>query len=143
MTKMKKYLLNLDEDLDFDVVGISSHQLDYRLVWSINASLSLHLTKAYQPMAVYNEKKNMDVSFPVYGYQDELDRVGCYLLKNKNGLDYLVPEASNMDYFLFLTNNHAIDVEKFISELRRIETILAVFSFDNQKHKSFQYLEFN
>ena len=85
----------------------------------------------------------MDLTFPVYGYQDELDRVGYYLLKNKNGLDYLVPEASNMDYFLFLTNNHAIDVEKFISELRRIETILAVFSFDNQKHKSFQYLEFN
>jgi hypothetical protein len=143
MTKMKKYLLNLDEDLDFDVVGISSHQLDYRLVWSINASLRLHLTKAHQPMVVYNEKKNMDLAFPVYGYQDELDRVGYYLLKNKNGLDYLVPEASNMDYFLFLTNNHAIDVEKFISELRRIETILAVFSFDNQKHKSFQYLEFN
>jgi hypothetical protein len=143
MTKMKKYLLNLDEDLDFDVVGISSHQLDYRLVWSINASLRLHLTKAYQPLVVYNEKKNMDLTFPVYGYQDELDRVGYYLLKNKNGLDYLVPEASTMDYFLFLTNNHAIDVEKFISELRRIETILAVFSFDNQKHKSFQYLEFN
>jgi hypothetical protein len=143
MTKMKKYLLKLDEDLDFDVIGISSHQLDYRLVWSINASLRLHLTKAIKPLMVYNEKKNEEISFPVYGYQDELDRVGYYLLKNKSGLDFLIPEAGNMDYFLFLTNNHAIVIEQFVTELRRIETVLAAFIFDNQKHKSFQYLEFN
>ena len=66
-----------------------------------------------------------------------------FLLKNKNGLDYLIPEAINMDYFLFLTNNHAISVDQLLTELRRIDTILAAFVFDNQKHKSFQYLEFN
>lgn len=143
MIKTKKYQLSLDEELDFDVIGISSHQLDYRLVWSINAAMSLHLTKEINPLVVYNEKKNEEISFPMYGYQDELDRIGYFLLKNKNGLDYLIPEAINMDYFLFLTNNHAIAVDQFLTELRRIDTILAAFVFDNQKHKSFQYLEFN
>jgi len=48
-----------------------------------------------------------------------------------------------VDYFLFLTNNYIIEIDEFIQKLRTIDTVLGVFKFDNQKFKSFQYLEFN
>jgi hypothetical protein len=64
-------------------------------------------------------------------------------LKNKNGIDYLIPELPSVDYFIFLTNNFAIEIDDFVQNLRKIDTILGVFKFDNQKFKSFQYLEFN
>ena len=112
------------------------------MIGIIKALLSLLRTQIQRPTSLVPEK-NEEILFPVYSYQDELDRIGYYLLKNKNGLDFLIPEAVNMDYFLFLTNNHAIVIEQFVTDLRRIETVLAAFVFDNQKHKSFQHLEFN
>jgi hypothetical protein len=94
-------------------------------------------------LLVYNEKKYIDLEFPYYNFEDELNRVSFFLVKNKNDLDYLVSEATSIDYFLFLTNNHIIDVNDFISQLRKVDAVLGVFAFDNQKYKSFQYLEFN
>jgi len=143
MSKVKKYFLSLDEELEFDVVGITSHQADYKLVWNINKTLNLHLVKSEVDLPVYNEKKDSEITFPYYHFEDELDRVSYFLLKNKNELDHLIPEAQSIDYFLFLTNNYIIDVNDFISKLRQVDAVLGVFAFDNQKFKSFQYLEFN
>jgi hypothetical protein len=55
----------------------------------------------------------------------------------------LIPESTSIDYFLFLTNNYAVDINNLIKKLRQIETVLGVFAFDNQKIKSFQNIEFN
>jgi hypothetical protein len=143
MSKVKKYFLSLDEELDFDVIGITSHQADYKLVWHINNTLNVHLIKSDVHLVVFNEKKNSEIEFPYYHWEDELNRVSFFLVKNKNELDYLVSEAPSIDYFLFLTNNHIIDVNDFIGQLRKVDAVLGVFSFDNQKFKSFQYLEFN
>ncbi|MEY4573118.1 MAG: hypothetical protein RLZ10_2393 [Bacteroidota bacterium] len=143
MSKIKKYTLSIDEELEFDVVGITSHQLDYRLVWSINSALGIHLSKHETELNVFNDKKNFDVQYSYYLFKDELDRVNYYFLKNKNGIDYLIPELPSVDYFIFLTNNFAIEIDDFVQNLRKIDTILGVFKFDNQKFKSFQYLEFN
>jgi hypothetical protein len=143
MSKVKKHLLSIDEELEFDVIGITSHQLDYRLVWYINSNLGIHLTKNQSTLPVFNDKKANEINFTYYNYDDELDRVGYFFVKNKNGLDFLVPEAQSVDYFLFLTNNYIIEIDEFIQKLRTIDTVLGVFKFDNQKFKSFQYLEFN
>jgi hypothetical protein len=143
MSKVKKYFLSLDEELEFEVVGITSHQADFKLVWNVNNTLKLHLVKSENDLSVFNEKKDEEIPFPYYHFEDELDRVSYFLLKNKNELDYLVPEAQSIDYFLFLTNNYIIDVNDFIGQLRQVDAVLGVFAFDNQKFKSFQYLEFN
>lgn len=143
MSKVKRYFLSLDEELDFDVVGITSHQPDYKLVWNINSSLALHLKKDGKDLLIYNEKKDLELEFPFYFFEHQLYRVGYFLMKNKNELDYLVPEAPTIDYFLFLTNNHIINVDELTNHLRGVESILGAFIFDNQKFKSFQYLEFN
>lgn len=143
MSKVKKYYLSIDEELEFDVVGITSHQADYKLVWHVNNTLNLHLVKSEIDLPVYNEKKDEELAFPYYHYEDELDRVSYFLIKNKNELNYLIPEAQSIDYFLFLTNNFIIDINEFIGQMRQIDAVLGVFAFDNQKFKSFQYLEFN
>jgi hypothetical protein len=143
MSKVKKYFLSLDEELEFDVIGITSHQADYKLVWHLNNTMNLHLVKSETDLLVFNEKKDVELAFPFYNFEDELERVSYFLLKNKNELDYLIPEAQSIDYFLFLTNNFIIDVNEFIGQLRKVDAVLGVFSFDNQKFKSFQYLEFN
>jgi hypothetical protein len=143
MSKIKKFTLSFDDELDFDVIGLTSHQMDFRLVWYINNHLGIHLTKSDKKLPVYNEKKDEDILFPYFNYHDELDRIGYYLVKNKNGIDFLIPESTSIDYFLFLTNNYAVDINNLIKKLRQIETVLGVFAFDNQKIKSFQNIEFN
>jgi len=142
MAKKKKYTLELDDDLDFDVVGISSHHSDYRLAWGINQNLGLHLSKCDEPYCVTDKKGAVVSSHSMYEYADDSDRLVYYLIKNKYQGKYLIPEKPGIDFFLFLCDNWAVEIPELVVELKAVPSVLAVFPFEPEELSSAQNIVF-
>lgn len=142
MAKKKKYTLELDDDLDFDVVGISSHHSDYRLAWGINQGLGLHLAKCDEPYCVTDRKGVVVSSHSMYEYADDSDRLVYYLIKNKHQGKYLIPEKPGIDFFLFLCDNWAVEISELVVELKAVPSILGVFPFEADELSSAQNIVF-
>ena len=142
MARRKKYTLELDDDLEFDLVGICSHHSDYRLAWGINQQLGLHLSKCDEPYCVTDRKGEVVSSHSMYEYFDDSDRLEYYLIKNKYQGKYLVPEKSSIDFFLFLCDNVTVEMQELVINLKEVPSILGVYPFDPEELASAQNIVF-
>jgi len=145
MAKQKKYHLSLDQEIDFDMIGISSHHNDYRLAWSINTEMELALELSSEPYIISATKKGLAVkySFPMYEFHDQENHLDYYLIKNKSEGKFLIPEKPALDFFLFICEREMIDLEDFAKKLRNVSSILAVFPFEAEEFESAEKLVFN
>jgi hypothetical protein len=143
MAKPKKHILTFEQEYDFDMIGICSHHNDYRLAWGINEKLNIHLTKSEDDYVVVNKKgvKMSDHSF--YEFKDDENLTEYYLVKNKSQGKFLIPEKPAIDYFLFLFNNHLLDPEDLVEELKEIASVLGGFVFDPEEIDSTENIVFN
>ena len=129
MTQKKKiHKLSFKPDFEFVLLGISSHENDYRLSWAINNHLSVGLSKTNN-IALNN--KNSIQQFSVFSYHDEESYNTYYLINNISEQGFLFKELKNIDYF-FQINGELIDYElqKIIKKLREIDIIASVFRID-------------
>lgn len=62
----KKIRLTYDENPDFYILGISSFDKDYRLIWNVNNSLGFQFVRTDNHVA-FDKKKNTELDFPVTG----------------------------------------------------------------------------
>ena len=130
MAKKKKYTLTIDQEFDFDMIGVCSHHSDYRLAWSINEKLGLHLSKCDEDYVLTDRKGELVSKHSMYSFDDEENRLTYYLVKNMNQGKYLIPEKPSIDYFLFLHDNIAIDLDGLMSDLKTVPSVLGVYDFD-------------
>ena len=132
MVKQKKHLLEFEAETDYDIIGICSHHNDYRLAWSINASLGFHLELSTIPYIITHTKKGVSTHqpHPMFEYFEEENRVNYYLIKNKEAGKFLIPEKPTIDFFLFIHKNNIIDLDDISERLRKVNSILAVFKLD-------------
>lgn len=132
---MAKYKLLLEEDYDFDLIGICSSHSDYRLVWGLNNSIGTRLAK--EPDFSILEKKNGEHLHSFYSYYDEEEHIEYYLIKNvSTNYQRLIPEKDQIDFFLIIRNNLTLDINDLIKRLKEIESILTAFSFIPSELKS-------
>jgi len=127
---MTKYTLNLEDDFDFDIIGLCSHQADYRVCWSINEQIGLRLKKSIEPFMVSGKKGVVNSSHSLYEFEDEDESIAYYLIQNKSNGKFLVPEKAQIDFFLVIKEAGAVDVEGFLAKLKEIQSVLTAFSFD-------------
>ena len=142
MAKKKKHTLELDQEIDFDLIGICSHHSDYRLAWGINQCLELHLSKCDEDYCVTDRKGIVVSTHSMYEYLDEDNRLVYYLIKNKNQGKYLISEKTGIDYFFFLSDNWAIEISDIILDLKKVPSILGVYPFDPLELPSAQNIVF-
>ena len=133
---MAKYTLSLEEDYNFDLIGLCSHQGDYRVCWSINEQIGLRLKKSIEPFMVSGKKGGVISSHSLYECEDEFDNVQYHLIQNKGNGKYLVPEKAQIDYFLVVREAGIIDVDELLEKLKQIPNILTAFIFDPYELKS-------
>lgn len=120
----------MDDEIDFDIIGICSHQSDYRTVWEINNGGFLKLEKSDENYIVSNKKNEIVSSHSMYEFLDKENRIDYYLIKNNSFGKYLFPEKASIDYLLFLCNNHFLDPMDLILELKKIKNMIGVYSLD-------------
>lgn len=130
MSKKKKYTLTIDQEIDFDMIGLCSHHSDYRLAWSINEKIGLHLSKCDEDYIITDKKGEAVSSHSMYEFEDEENRLVYYLVKNKSKGKFLIHEKPTIDFFLFLHDNIAIDLDVLIIDLKTVPSVLGVYEFD-------------
>lgn len=137
---MTKYKLDVAFDYDFDLIGICCHQKDYRLSWSLNGVLDIHLEKADEPLEITVKGKVQ--AFPYFTFTDEENHVEYQLILNKFEKKILIAEKQEVDFFLLLHNNSVINVDETLTAIKRIDFILSAFLIDVDSLKNKEHLIF-
>jgi hypothetical protein len=141
LAKIKKYKLIIDNDYNYDLIGICSHFPDYHIVWGINDQLKLNLTKAKDPFIITNSKGDEN-KFPYYYSFIEVKQLEVYFIKNKFNGNYLIQEKHQFDYFIFLCDNFAIEMKQFLEDLRKIPSVMLAYQFDPKIIPSTEFILF-
>lgn len=133
---MTKYTLSLEDDFDFDLIGLCSHQGDYRVCWSINEQIGLRLQKSIEPFMVSGRKGVVNSSHSLYEWEDEGESVTYYFIQNKSDGKFLVPEKSQIDFFLVIKEAGIVDVDNLLAQLKNLPSVLTAMIFDPYDLKS-------
>lgn len=135
-----KLSLEIEEDYDFELVGICCHLKDYRLCWEINRSCKLNLVKGEDlELKVKNELH----SYSFYEFQDADNLLQYYLINNRGEYGYLIPEEKNCDYLLLVKGNVSQDdMRDILQKTNEIKQILATYPLHVQGLKSKKNLIF-
>ena len=129
---MKK-VLNVDDDYDFSILGISCHAKDYRLCWEINRALQIDLEKQNDILS----NNYPDVSYSNAFYNDEENHLEFVLLSNKSEGGMVIPEYPQLDYFLKISGpQHEYSIADYKNKLQNIDLVLAAIELDPQNLRS-------
>jgi len=100
----KKLRLESNYDKDFTLIGIVSHQRDYRLIWSLNEKMKLHLVKM-NDLKIFQDKKNEINSFSFFYYDDPQTFKTYFFISNMGEKGSLFPEHKQTNFFLLIKGN--------------------------------------
>jgi len=139
MARVKRIKLELDEEIEFPILGISTALLDYHLVWNLNTSLDLSFQKENNFFTLPNKKKELK-SYEYYLHKNEDDLSKYFLVKNIQQGSVLFADSEKLDFFLVLRENYIQSKEDLIRDLRMINGIVAVFSFTSSEFEFSEYL---
>ena len=138
MLKTKKYTLNIEDEVEFDVFGLSTPFADYRLAWALNDKLEFKFEKSCDLLSIYDRKTKQMKMFQQFSFIDEENLTQICLLKNKQGNQIVTADYAKMDYFLIIKNNFTIDTNKLLTQLRNTNGIVAAFKLEQN---NFDFIE--
>lgn len=137
---MSKVLLNIEEEYDFSLIGISCHAKDYRLCWELNNLLTIDLART-EDLDI-NLKSSIG-NFSFYEFMDEENYSEYFLIANRSSKGFLIPEQKNTD-FLFMIKGAAYDslIEEILEKIGTSEIVLTSYLINVDSLKSKQNLLF-
>lgn len=138
---MSKKILRIDYNYDISIIGISSSTRDYRLCWFINNLLPIKFSRI-DDLLIYSDFGE-ESYHSCYKFGMENSEIDLYLLSNKSGNSYLVPEMKESDFFIISSESLLEEDQKeLIRLLNRVEVIQTAYSIDPYSIKSKENLLF-
>lgn len=136
--KKKLHKLNVSASPEIYIIGISSHENDYRLSWAINNQLGFKFSRSAN-LEVYNDKISENQVFSVYSFSEDEYEIRYYLISNTSQNGFLLPEYRNVD-FIFLVQGEVSqkELDGLLDRLKKIEIINLVFEISNLSPKSME-----
>lgn len=127
---------------DFHIIGISSHENDYRLSWAINSYLNLNLSRT-SDLPVIHQKTGETDNFSVFSFTDDDELNRFDLVSNRCHNGFLLPEFKNVDYFFLIHGEIApSELTNLLTRLKQVEIITLAFSIPDLSTKSKEKLLF-
>lgn len=121
--------------MNFKLIGISSHENDYRLVWAINRNMKFNYIRS-EDLFVHQPKLQLDMSFSRFVHTDEERFLTYYLISNRSSDGFLFPEIKNIDFLIQIVGGlEDKPVEQMITALRSINIISGAYLMDLEKLK--------
>jgi len=117
----KRNVVKLDVGVvTFSIIGISSHENDYRLSWSINEQLGLAFTRSDNVVTSAGKEFSC--------YIHEGDNQMLLLISNRCDNGFLLEKYKNIDFILkFDTELNDTATAAWISDLKKAPLISAAF----------------
>ncbi len=139
---MKKIKLTYNPDYEFVLIGISCHEDDYRLAWSINNDLNLTLSKK-EDISVFNKKYSETQNFSVFAHNDETNLTLYNLISNRCKNGFLIKEYNKFDYFLQIYGELTeSDINDILKKMKKNNDIIIAVKLDLSKIKFIERLVF-
>ena len=104
MAKKKVYKLILEPENDFKLIGIASHENDYRLSWALNKCFGFELAKV-NDFHINHPKLKIDVNYSMYEFYDDNSELAYHLISNKSEKGFLLPEIKNIDFIMRISGH--------------------------------------
>ncbi len=148
-------LFDIKDDVDFEVIVLSSVMLDYKVVYQLNRILEIQLVRWEKDLDFVIKKKMVD--FSTYEYVNEENQRALYVIKNstvhqiieksttlfgetiKEEKVRLIPELAGFD---FIIKNQGYDSEEIIKKIKTIPNIQIVKKINVSNIKSIHHLIF-
>jgi hypothetical protein len=159
-----KHTLEIEYDYDFVLIGISSHEKDYRFCWALNNKLKLELSKKDSLEIKGKKQKTLSYfSFFTFNDQDQYKEYSVLanfsesksLILTENTLfgtpeksrqsenEFLVPEHKQMNYFMVIQGEMENEqADELIQKIKEIDIVLTAIRIDPKTLKSKQNLIF-
>lgn len=131
---MVKKVLEIEDNYDFSLLGISSHVKDYRLCWELNNTLDISLEKS-EPIILSED--NDFSGFATSTFHDDENQLVFVLLTNKHHGKCLIPEFSQIDYLLKVSGSqHEFVLKSKKQMIQNIESVLKIIEINPNDLKS-------
>ncbi len=121
---MGKHTLEIEYDYSFVLIGISSHEKDYRICWALNNKLDLNLIKT-ESLEIKEKKLDEPSHYSLFIDTREEEFSEYLLIANRSEKGILIPEQKQMDYFLIIKEEE-IKEEKIKTIFKKIKEITLV-----------------
>ena len=132
---MQKTYLKLTLDLDFTLIAITAPLKDYLLCHKINTTLQFNFEKIEDHEVFFNIDEDPQ-AFSKYFYLSESE-VEYYLVNNRNGEGFLIPEMNKVDFFIIIQQFvDSEDLDYLISGLNKLADVQVAVKIDQNKLKS-------
>jgi hypothetical protein len=102
--------------------------------------LGIRLEKEQQRFELVMPKLKTQHAFSFFSFEDQELLTRFYLIKNKQDQQLLQADRPMIDYFLVLKDNFSHEASILIEQLRKINGIVAVFSFNYEEFDILDYL---
>jgi len=133
------YTLDIEDDYEFDVIGISSHEKPYRLAWSLNRGMNWMMSRR-EDLTV--PQRNAVSGHAQFRYNHPNDTSVITLIDNKTSEGLFLPELSQFDFILKLENMRFGCDDHMLKKLRNCAFVITAFPLQIEKLKSKQNLIF-
>ena len=143
MKKPFKFVLHEEEAPPFDIIGICSSFNDYRMGWFLNNVMGWKLVQAKDELEIPLKKTKQWTPFSYYTFEHETYHYQVFLLKNKQNGALVASEFPELDFLLILHNNHEIELDSLINDLRAQSGIIAAYRYSSETISASEYLQFN
>lgn len=164
---MAKHTLEIEYDYDFVLIGISSHEKDYRFCWALNNKLKLELSKK-ESLEIKGKKQTTPSYFSFFTFDDEDQYTQYSVLANfseskslavaENTLfgtaekpkqsgqsenEFLIPEHKHMNYFFVIHGELEDDeIDEITKQIKELDIVLTAIRIDPKSLRSKQNLIF-
>ncbi|MBK7107686.1 MAG: IPExxxVDY family protein [Bacteroidetes bacterium] len=133
----KKSVLKISTEYDFVLAGLICGLPDYRLCWYLNHALMLDFSKA-EDITITIPELHIQQSFTRFFFEEEITKSTFWVLQNKAGGEFLLPELKQVDFILLIRRNYYKTkfkaIENKMHAIQEIQTIIAVDT-NNLKNK--------
>lgn len=133
--KKQTLKLRVEEHINFKLIGISSHENDYRLVWSINNLLKMQFVRM-ENLIIHRQKLKTDMEFSRFSHHNEDKYLTYFLISNRCPDGFLFPEVKNFDFLLQIIGDiNDGQIKELIRDIKTASVVSAVFLLQPEKIK--------
>lgn len=125
---MSRFKLDIPPDPELVVIGISSHEKDYRLCWALNKHLEVQMGRSEKD--VVDNDGGLLSAFTVFDHNDDDEHFHLSLVNNHGPHGVLLKEHRHTDYFLLINNDAPISTTELLARVRNTPFVLTAFELD-------------
>ena len=123
-----KHFLENDFEFEFQLIGISCHEKDYRICWALNQALSVELKKTETDLELVLKKNKKTSYYTVFEYKNDDTFNEYYLINNRSINGLLINELPHLDYFVMIKESYPVDINDTLTQIKKIPFILTAYN---------------